>query len=48
MYFVDERHGRVEFVFKKVGEHVNAEIEQCLHYAFTIKGLFSSDVDRPL
>ena len=43
-----ERRTKIDIVFEKVVEHVNAEIKQCPTCASTVKGLFPADLHGPL
>jgi len=43
-----ERRTKIDIVFEKVVEHVDAEIKQCPTCASTVKGLFPSDRHGPL
>jgi transposase len=43
-----ERRTKIDIVFEKVVEHVDAEIKQCPTCASTVKGLFPADLHGPL
>lgn len=43
-----ERRTKIDIVFEKVVEHVDAEIKQCPECAGTVKGLFPTDMPGPL
>lgn len=43
-----ERRTKIDIVFEKVVEHVDAEIKQCPSCARTVKGKFPSDMPGPL
>ena len=43
-----ERRTKIDIVFEKVIEHVDAEIKQCPSCATTVKGRFPSDMHGPL
>ena len=43
-----ERRTKIDIVFEKVVEHVDAEIKQCPTCHATVKGLFPSDMHGPL
>lgn len=43
-----ERRTKIDIVFEKVVEHVDAEIKQCPECASTVKGLFPADMSGPL
>jgi len=43
-----ERRTKIDIVFEKVVEHVDAEIKQCPVCDSTVKGLFPSDLHGPL
>lgn len=43
-----ERRTKIDIVFEKVVEHVDAEIKQCPTCASTIKGLFPANLPGPL
>jgi transposase len=43
-----ERRTKIDIVFEKVVEHVDAEVKQCPHCDSTVKGQFPSDLHGPL
>lgn len=43
-----ERRTKIDILFEKVIEHVDAEIKQCPECASTVKGLFPKDMPGPL
>lgn len=43
-----ERRTKIDIIFEKVVEHVDAEIKQCPTCAATIKGQFPADLHGPL
>ncbi len=43
-----ERRTKIDLVFEKVVEHVDAEVKQCPTCASTVKGQFPSDMHGPL
>jgi transposase len=43
-----ERRTKIDIVFEKVVEHVDAQIKQCPECATTVKGLFPADMPGPL
>lgn len=43
-----ERRTKIDIVFEKVVEHVDAEIKQCPTCTSTVKGLFPTDLHGPL
>ncbi|WP_303906900.1 IS66 family transposase [Thiohalomonas denitrificans] len=43
-----ERRTKIDIVFEKVAEHVDAEIKQCPECTSTVKGLFPADMAGPL
>lgn len=43
-----ERRTKIDIVFEKVVEHVDAEIKQCPECRHTVKGLFPADMPGPL
>ena len=43
-----ERRTKIDIVFEKVVEHVDAEVKQCPACDSTVKGLFPSDMHGPL
>lgn len=43
-----ERRTKIDIVFEKVVEHVDAEVKQCPHCATTIKGRFPDDMPGPI
>ena len=43
-----ERRTKIDIVFEKVVEHVDAEVKQCPTCDSTVKGLFPSDMHGPL
>jgi len=43
-----ERRTKIDIVFEKVVEHVDAEVKQCPECASTVKGLFPADMSGPL
>jgi transposase len=43
-----ERRTKIDILFEKVVEHVDAQIKQCPECASTVKGLFPADMPGPL
>ncbi len=43
-----ERRTRIDIIFEKVVEHVDAQIKQCPHCEATVKASFPSDLHGPL
>ena len=43
-----ERRTKIDIVFEKVVEHIDAEVKQCPSCEATVKGLFPSDMHGPL
>ena len=47
-YHEHERRTKIDIVFEKVVEHVDAEIKQCPNCDATVKGVFPKDMPGPL
>ena len=43
-----ERRTRIDIIFEKVVEHVDAEVKQCRVCDATVKGAFPTDLHGPL
>jgi len=43
-----ERRTKIDIIFEKVTEHVDAEIKQCTSCDATVKGIFPADMSGPL